>query len=369
MDLYVVLGVTREATTRDIKRAYRHLARQCHPDINPGDRIAEARFRQIVVAYETLTDPDRRTRYDTGQHVGAAPGVVRTAFQGFDFSVRGVDYSAAFGDLVAEVVTDRRADGRQAPTRGADLHHHLQVSLEEALRGVERAVAITRRVPCGACAGVGLAGAAAVACGSCQGAGTLRSVRGHMVFARTCPACGGSGERRASPCGSCAGAGHLTRTDVVRVRVPPGVADGAHLRLGGEGDAGRHGAPAGDLFVRIAVLPHAIFTRDGDDLRMTVPVAIHEGALGCRIDIPTFDGDVRVKVPPGARSGQCLRARGRGMPSPRTGERGDVVAEIRLMLPAVLDERSKALLREFGRLQREDVRADIRRRVRDGQAS
>jgi molecular chaperone DnaJ len=355
MDLYVVLGIQHGASDAEIKRAYRRLARRYHPDINPGDRTAEVRFRQILDAYETLIDPARRSRYDAGSGPDESQAPRRGGFEGFDFSTRGVDHTATFGDLVAEVLSER---GSRAPAveRGADLHQEVALSFEEAFAGTERVLAITRRETCRTCAGSGLTRVAPGPCAACHGTGAVRSVRGHMVFSRSCTACAGSGQQRPRPCPTCAGAGQEARTEPVGVRIPAGVADGDRVRVPGRGNAGLRGGPTGDLFISVHVAPHARFRREGDDLHLVVPIAIHEAALGARIDIATLDGGARLRVPQGTQSGQRFRLRERGMPSTRSGRRGDLVVEVRLMLPKLLDERSKELLREFGRINGESVR-------------
>ncbi|MGH9349288.1 MAG: DnaJ C-terminal domain-containing protein, partial [Vicinamibacterales bacterium] len=190
----------------------------------------------------------------------------------------------------------------------------------------------------------------------CQGSGTVRSVRGHMIFSKTCQACGGSGRPRPRPCDPCGGTGQETRTERVMVRIPAGVADGERMRIAGKGNAGLRGGPAGDLYITVQVTPHELFRREGDDVHMVVPIAIHEAALGARVDILTPDGPAKLRVPPGTQSGQRFRLRERGAPSMRDGRRGDLVVEARLMLPRLLDERSKELLREFGKINGENVR-------------
>lgn len=357
MDLYIILGLKHGATEAEIKRAYRRLARRYHPDINPGDRTAEARFRQILEAYETLIDPARRSRYDAG---GRDAGDERrpSGFEGFDFSVRGVDHSATFGDLFAEVLSERGA-ARGAPERGADLHQAVQLSFEDAFHGVQRPVTVTRRETCRTCGGAGRTRAAAGACMVCQGTGAVRSVRGHMVFSRSCPGCGGTGQQRPRPCEPCAGTGQETRTEAIPVRIPAGIVDGDRVRVAGKGNAGTRGGEAGDLYVSVQVAPHPLFRREGDDLHMIVPIAIHEAALGARIEIPAPNGTARLRVPPGTQSGQRFRLRERGVTSTRDGRRGDLVIEVRLMLPKLLDERSKELLREFGRINGESVREHL----------
>jgi molecular chaperone DnaJ len=357
MDLYVILGLERGATESDIKRAYRRLARRFHPDINPGDRAAEARFRQILEAYETLIDPARRSRYETAgvRDPEDEDGPRTSGFEGFDFSVRTPEGAVTFGDLFADVLQER-AGARQGPERGADLHHEIALSFDEAFAGVSRALTVTRRESCRICAGTGLLRSHAAPCLSCHGSGTLRSVRGHMVFSRPCAACGGSGQQRPRPCGGCAGSGQEVRTDTVAVRVPPGVADGDRLRVGGKGNAGTRGGAAGDLYLTVRVAPHPVFTREGRDLYVTVPVAVHEAALGARLDVPVPEGYTRLRVPPGTQSGHRFRLRERGMPT-RDGGRGDLFVQLQVVLPRMLDERSKELLREFGRINREPVRA------------
>jgi molecular chaperone DnaJ len=355
MDLYVVLGLAHGATESDIKRAYRRLARRFHPDINPGDRMAEARFRQILEAYETLIDPDRRSRYDAGGGSVSSAQQRSSGFEGFDFSVRGADHSATFGDLFADVLIDR---GGQQPAaeQGADLHLQVELSFEEALAGTARMVTTSRRETCRTCAGTGRTRTITGTCHVCQGSGAVRTVRGHMIFSRSCPGCSGSGQQRPRPCEPCGGMGQETRSETVQVRIPAGVSDGDRIRFPGQGNAGLRGGNPGDLYITTVVAPHPVFRRQGDDVHMALPVAIHEAALGARVDVITPDGPARMRVPPGTQSGQRFRLRERGAPSKRDGRRGDLVVEVRLMLPKILDERSKELLREFGRINGENVR-------------
>jgi molecular chaperone DnaJ len=355
MDFYIILGVPRDASLVDVKRAYRRLARRFHPDINPGDRAAAARFREIMEAYETLSDPDRRRRYDLLGYQPEPESAAPLGFEGFDFSA-GVraNQESTFGDLFADVL--RRERLRVAPQRGADLHASLSLGFEEALRGVERPVTVTRHDRCVMCEGTGGVGASDSACVQCQGSGALRSARGHMVFSQTCPRCAGAGVERRQRCPGCGGTGVQPRTERVPVRLPAGITDGARLRLAEKGHAGLHGGSCGDLYVTVHVEPHPSYWREGDDLHLVVPVAIHEAALGARIEVATPEGTARMRVPPGTQSGQRFRLRGRGAPSVQHGRRGDLVVEIRLVLPRLLDERSKELLREFGRINTESVR-------------
>lgn len=357
MDFYLVLGVERGATDGDIKRAYRRLARRWHPDINPGDGQAAVRFQQVLEAYETLIDPDRRRRYDSGQPM-ERPGMhdASFGFAGFDFSPQvHAERTTTFGDLFEDVFA-RRVPAVQAPEQGADIHAQTSVSFEEAWHGTTRSVAVTRQHPCARCAGSGFHRVAETTCFGCEGTGTVRSVHGHMVFAKNCPRCAGAGLLRQERCTVCHGQGVTPRSEVMPVPVPGGVADGMRIRVARGGHAGVRGGPPGDLYLDVEVEPHPVFRRDGDDVHLVLPIAVHEAALGARIDVDTPGGAARVRVPPGTQSGQRFRLRDRGVPG-RGGRCGDLVVEVRLALPRVLDERSKELLREFGRINGESVRS------------
>jgi molecular chaperone DnaJ len=278
-------------------------------------------------------------------------------FEGFDFTASvHANLQSTFGDLFADVFRRERAYGGGAAIRGADLHQTMPLSFEEALRGGDRSVVVTRQARCAICNGTGALDGVESRCVQCQGTGALRSARGHMVFSRPCPTCGGSGVEGRQRGGAWAATGVTVRTESVRVRVPPGVVDGARIRVPEMGHVGPHGGASGDLYITVQVSPHARFRREGDDLHLVLPVAVHEAALGARLTVPAIDGDVRLRIPPGTQSGQRFRLRGRGAPSARDGHRGDLVVEVRLMLPRLLDERSKALLREFGELNSDPVR-------------
>jgi molecular chaperone DnaJ len=355
MDFYILLGVERGATLNDIKRAYKRLARRYHPDINPGDRVAEAHFRQISEAYETLSDPDRRRRYDVQGVIDRSPAEQPFGFEGFDFSAR---VSAAdaptFGDLFADVFQQRGRAGERAE-RGVDIHHAIELAFEEALTGGQRTVTVTRQERCRTCRGSGRLAVAETRCVHCHGSGALKSTRGHMVFSRPCAHCGGAGTVGQVRCPSCGGQQVEMRAETLTINVPPGLADGARIRVPHKGHIGRNGGEAGDLYIDLHVASHPLFRREGDDIHVTVPVAIHEAALGARIDVPAPGGSTRVRIPPGTQAGQRFRLRDRGVPM-RDGRRGDLVIEVQLALPRVLDERSKELLREFGRINAGDVR-------------
>lgn len=351
MDLYLILGLQQGATTADIKRAYRRLARRYHPDINPGDRAAAALYQHISQAYETLVDPERRREYDVA---GGAPAQVSTEstfrFSGFDFSIAASGAQAAtFTELFADVLQPLTGTGTGRPSPGADLHATVTVTFVEAMRGVERQVLVTRQDVCGRCGGTGHIRTPEGRCAHCRGAGTVRWARGHMVFTKGCTACGGTGRQQSDRCPVCFGTAQEVRSEAVAVRVPAGSEDGARVGIAGRGHAGRNGGAPGDLYVTVHVQPHPRFHRRGDDIHVIAPVGVHEAVLGGRIEVPSLDGPVHVRIPPGAQAGQQVRVSGCGAPR-ASGGHGDLVAEIRLVLPTIVDERSKELVREFGKL-------------------
>jgi len=360
MDFYIILGLDRGATTGDIKRAYKRLARRYHPDINPGDRAAAAHFRQIAEAYETLSDPDRRSRYDRSGPGGAPGGDATFGFEGFDFSAAVTGAAApTFGDLFADVLFQRQSRQRDEAARGVDLHQEITLSFEDAIRGGHRQITVMRQEHCRTCDGAGRLRTAESRCNYCHGTGTVKSARGHMVFSKPCAHCGGSGRQREAICPACGGQQVQMQSEPLTIRIPPGLADDARIRIPGKGHAGRNRGEAGDLYITVRVQPHPLFRREGDDLHIVVPIAVHEAALGAKIDVPALEGPARLRVPPGTQSGQRFRLRDRGVVSPRDGRRGDLVVEVRLVLPKLLDERSKELLREFGRVNTDDVRKEL----------
>ncbi len=359
MDYYGILGLEPGASPAEIKRAYRRLARRYHPGINPGDRAAEAMFARIAEAYETLNDPDRRQQYDAAGGRSAplgTPGAFEFAGFDFSFAAHGAE-AATFSELFAEVLHPPEAETGH-PERGADLHAALTVSFEESIRGGERQVIVTRQVECQVCNGAGRIRMREGRCPHCQATGKVRWARGHMVFAKACAACGGTGRQREVGCEVCGGRGRAVRSEAIPVTLPPGVSDGARLRVPEKGHAGHRRGRTGDLYVDVHVQPHRLLRREGDDLLIVVPVAVHEAMLGARISLPTLEGNVSLKIPSATQAGQRFRIEGRGAPA-RSGGRGDLVVEVRVVLPAFVDERSKELMREFGRLNSEDVRRDL----------
>jgi molecular chaperone DnaJ len=348
MDLYALLGLAPGATPADIKRAYRRLSRRYHPDINPGDKAAEMLFQRIADAYATLVDPERRRSYDAGAPA-ADPGVTTFEFSGFDFSAAAQGAQAAtFTELFADALHPLPGGEAGRTEAGADLHAALTLTFEESMHGGERQVVVTRQDACSACRGTGAIRTPEGRCAPCHGSGHVRWARGHMVFTKACAACHGTGRQRTARCAACLGSGRHVRTEAVPVRVPPGVVEGTRLRVADMGHAGRLGGRNGDLYVTVHVQPHAVFRRQGDDLCVTLPIGVHEAVLGARVEVPSLEGPVRLRIPPGTQAGQRFRLRERGVPAP--SGRGDLLVEIRIVLPEIVDERGKEIIREFGRL-------------------
>jgi molecular chaperone DnaJ len=350
MELYSILGLSPAASAADIRRAVRRLSRRNHPDIKTGDKAAETMYRRISEAYETLADPDRRRSYDTSGASAASGGAATFEFTGFDFSAPAHGpHAATFTELFAEVLHPAAAPDASRPQQGADIHAALSVPLEDAMHGVERQIVVVRQDVCRGCGGAGLVRTPEARCAPCQGSGKVRWARGHMVFTKSCAACQGSGRQRTQRCAACAGHGLHVRSEAVRVAVPAGVHDGTRLRIAGRGHAGRSGAPNGDVYVTVHVLPHDVFRRQGDDLHVTVPIRVHDAVLGARVEVPSLEGPVKLRVPPGTQAGQKFRLRERGAPS-AAGGRGDLIVQVHIVLPEIVDERGKELMREFGKL-------------------
>ena len=351
MELYTLLGLSPAASAAEIKRAFRRLSRRYHPDINPGDKAAESLYRKISEAYETLTDPERRRSYDSAGAQPSDSGGATFEFTGFDFSAAAHGSQAAtFTELFAEVLHPvGPPPDRGRPQQGADIHAAVTVPFEDAMRGVTRQVVVVRQDVCASCRGAGVVRAREGRCAPCQGSGKVRWARGHMVFTKSCAACEGTGRQRTERCAACAGHGLHVRSEAVPVAVPAGIHDGTRLRVAERGHAGRHGARGGDLYVTVHVQPDAVFRRQGDDLCVVIPIGVHDAVLGTRVDVPSLEGPVKLRIPPGTQAGQRFRLRDRGAPT-APGGRGDLLIEVRIVLPQVVDERGKELMREFGKL-------------------
>jgi len=353
MDLYELLGIRRTASAADIRRAFQKRARALHPDLNPGDSVTAERYREASRAFEVLSDPQRRGAYDRGEP-SPTPAVPEPqgGFEGFDFSTQMRMESVGFH----EIFEGTKPDAASSDARGEDLEHATRVSFEESLRGTERRVHLVRFEPCEGCGGSGEVAFGPVPCPRCQGSGQVRGSRGHMIFSRRCRECDGSGRLRRRSCSRCSGEGRLMASEWLDVRIPPGVDDGSQVRLPGCGNAGRRGGPAGDFVLAVQVEAHPTFRREGEDLHCVVPVGMTEAALGAHVEVVTPEGPVIIEVPAGTQNGQRFRLRKRGMP--RLGEkgRGDLYVEARVVIPAVTDDRGRALLRELADLQPQDVR-------------
>jgi molecular chaperone DnaJ len=349
-DYYEVLGVSRSATEADLKRAFRQLALKHHPDRNPGDSEAEGRFKAINEAYAVLSDPDKRAQYDRFGRVDLPPG-------GFGVDLGGL--GDLFEDLLGGFVGGaggRRGRGR----RGDDLRYDLELSLEEAAAGLETKLQIPRADTCEACRGSGVEpGSSRVACPTCRGRGQVRYQQGFLTVARTCPQCGGEGQVTRNPCKQCRGEGRVDQERTLKVRVPPGVDDGAQMRLAGEGDGGVLGGPPGDLYVVLHVRPHQFFRREGLDLHCTLPLTFVQAALGAEVDVPVLGGLARLKVPPGTQSGATLRLKGKGMPGLHGRGKGDAVYTAVIEVPVGLTARQRELLEEFDRASQDGAEGPL----------
>lgn len=347
-DYYEILGVPRDATEKQIKAAYRRLARKYHPDLNPNDRTAEEKFKEIAEAFAVLSDPEKRARYDRGGHEAFGPDFDPFAGTGFDFRTFGFgDLSDLFADLFG---TGSRAR-RPRASRGGDLELQIRLPFEDAVRGTTVEVRLPRRSPCPACGGSGTrAGQGERICPDCGGTGRRTQRRGGLQVSLTCGRCRGAGRLRSDPCAACAGSGLTAVDEPVKVRIPPGIEDGGRVRLPGRGDSGAGGGPPGDAYLVVRVDPHPVFRREGRDLYCEVPIGLATAALGGKVEVPTLEGNATIELPPGTRSGQRFRLRGRGLPATGSRAAGDLYAVIQIVPPRTLDARSRQLLEEFARL-------------------
>lgn len=342
-DYYETLGVSRDAGEVELKRAYRQLALQYHPDRNPGDKDSEERFKEVSEAYSVLSDPEKRAQYDRFGFVGVTGG-------GFDPSDFGL--GTIFGDLFEGFFggSTRGQRTRTRARRGEDLQYDLELSMEEAASGLESKVQIPRLEPCEACKGSGQEpGSKREICPTCQGHGQVRFSQGFLTVARGCPRCGGQGEVNRNPCVKCKGEGRQRAERVLKIRIPPGVEDGSQLRVSGEGGGGVHSGPAGDLYVVIRIRPHEFFVRNGDDLFCELPLGFPQLALGTQVEVPVLGGTSRLTVPPGSQPGDLLRLKGKGMPSLRGRGRGDACYKVVLEVPTKLTAAQRKLLEEYQR--------------------
>jgi molecular chaperone DnaJ len=402
-DYYELLGVKKSASAEDIRKAFRKLARKYHPDVNPGDKAAEERFKQISEANDVLSDPKKRKLYDQlgyysdnidpaaaeayarAQAGGYGPGPgtasgggrpgqgVPVDFSGFDFSdifggsgaggqasTGGGRGGSSFRDIFSGIFNGGGRGGvePQGPESGTDLEYQVTVGFWQAIKGTEMRLQVTRLDTCTNCHGSGYLEQPGV-CPECGGSGQIQQTSGRMKFNTTCPRCGGTGKLR-SVCNVCAGDGVVSRPETITIRIKAGTRDGQRIRLAGKGNAGPRGGAPGDLYIVIRTENHPVFHREGDDISLTVPVSITEAAMGAKVEVPTIDGRTLLKIPPGTQSGQKLRLREKGVPSAtQDGRRGDEIVEVKIVVPHVQDERSKEILRELAKLNPEDPRAEL----------
>ena len=410
-DYYEILGVKKSATADEIRKAFRKLARKYHPDVNPGDKAAEEKFKALSEANDVLSDPKKRKIYDQvgfysdnidpaaaeayarggatgaggfGGFPGGAPGSTQPGGEGVHFDFGGFDFSdlmdnarrsgrasgagtsgGSFRDIFSSMFGGGRGAASAAetgPIPGSDLEYQVNVPFWTAIRGGVMRLNITRQDVCGNCHGTGYIESPGK-CTECNGTGQVTQTGGRMKFNVPCPSCQGTG-KNISTCPVCHGEGTVSRTDPIEVRIKPGTRDGQRIRLAGKGNAGARGGAAGDLYVIIRIDPHPVFRRDGDDIYITVPVSASEAALGAKIEVPTIDGRALLKIPPGTQPGQKLRLREKGVPSAtQEGERGDEIVEVTVRVPMPRDERTKELLRELSKLNPEDPRAELWQKV------
>jgi molecular chaperone DnaJ len=400
---YEILGLKKSASAEDIRKAFRKLARKYHPDVNPGDKSAEEKFKAISEANDVLSDPKKRKIYDqlgfysdnidpaaaeayarggptgAGGFGGVPPTAGGTA-HGANFDFRGFDFSdlfeggggrrqtsstgGGFRDIFSGIFGGRggAAAAQEGPESGSDLEYQVNVPFWTAIRGGVLRLNITRRDTCANCHGNGYIEAPGV-CPQCKGRGTIEQTGGRMKFNVPCPRCHGTG-KNISTCPTCHGEGTIDRTEPLEVRIKAGTRDGQRIRIPGKGNAGMHGGPSGDLYVIIRTEQHPVFRREGDDIYITVPVTAAEAALGAKVEVPTIDGRAQLKIPPGTQSGQKLRLREKGVPSAtKEGRRGDEIVEIKITVPMPRDEKTKELLRELAKLNPEDPRSDLWKNV------
>jgi molecular chaperone DnaJ len=354
-DYYATLGVRRDAKPEDIRKAYRRLARKHHPDLNPGDKASEERFKSIQEAYDVLSDPKKKQMFDQFGFYSATgfPGAEAhpqgpgMGFGGFDFGDffsrasgggAAAGGGASFGDIFSQFFGGARRE-QAAPEKGADLEYALDIDFWQAIRGTQIRLNITRNEACDACGGSGRQGGQSSTCPECKGTGNVTQMAGVMRFSLTCPRCGGSGKLR-NACPKCHGDGRLPGVESVEVRIPQGIKSGDRLRVPGKGNAGSQGAPPGDLYITARVEPHPFFERDGDNILIRVPITITEAGLGAKIEVPTIDGRALLKVPQGTQNGQKMRLREKGVFNARKGTRGDQIVEVLVQAPKVRDERT-----------------------------
>ena len=351
-DLYEILGIDKTASPDEIKKAYRRLARKFHPDVNPGDKSAEENFKEIGMAYEILSDPEKRKRYDMLGAAAFQPGAGATGspFEGFDFSSGGFTDLGDLFEMFFGGAGPGRATRREGPMRGADLQVVVDVTLEDVVKGTNKSITLQHSIPCSYCGGSGVkTGSNLQICPTCQGSGRIMSSSGFLRVTQTCSQCGGRGQINPNPCPSCAGTGRERREEKLTVKIPAGVTNNSRIRVTGKGDQGEMGGPPGDLYVYTRVLDHPFFKRVEDNICCEVPVTFAEAALGASIEVPTITGKGRLRIPAGTQSGQQIRIKGKGIPHLRGWGQGDQICEVVVQTPTSLSMKEKELLEELSK--------------------
>lgn len=340
-DYYDILGVKKSDPTGEIKKAYRKLARKFHPDLNPGDKAAEKKFKEINSAYEVLSDPKKKEEYD---QYGKAAFDGSHGFNGFNAENFGFDFGAGGAEDIFSNLFGTSRQG-SVPSVGHDLETHLDISLEEAYKGVKKQITLRREVSCKSCGGMGAE--ETQPCTTCKGAGAVKQSRGMFRLNQPCPACQGTGRLTTKACKSCGGKGSTTGTETINVKIPPGADTGSRVKLRGKGGAGTKGGPAGDLLINLSVRPHTVFSREGNNINVDVPVTVSEAVLGGKIKVPTLAGTVTMTLPPGTDSGKKFRLKGKGIPDMRTQVSGDEFAIIKIVVPKTVSNKTKEALEEI----------------------
>ena len=344
-DYYEVLGVDRGASDKDIKKAYRRMAMKHHPDRNPGDKAAEESFKELNEAFEILSDDQKRAAYDQYGHAGVDPSMGGMGGAG---GFAGGNFGDIFGDVFGDIFGAGGGRSRSSVQRGADLRYQLELSLEEAVRGVNKKIRIPTLISCTNCDGSGAKkGTQPVGCTTCGGIGQVRMQQGFFSVQQTCPDCRGTGKMIKDPCNVCHGEGRVQEYKTLSVKIPPGVDTGDRIRLAGEGEAGVNGGPSGDLYVQVSVADHPIFQRDGKNLYCEVPITFVDAALGGELEVPTLEGRVKLKIPTETQTGKLFRLRGKGVVPVRGGSAGDLMCRVVVETPVKLTERQIELLKEL----------------------
>ena len=362
-DYYKILGVDRKASLSEIKKAYRKLARKFHPDLNPGDKAAESKFKEIQEAYSILSDSKKRSQYDQFGFAGDVPQggayqqTYSSGFEGFNFSNFG---TSTFRDFFDNLFGTSAGQSYQRQERGEDLHYTMKVGFMDAIQGLKTRIKLTRMVACSNCKGNGyIQKGGTQACRQCGGSGHTYIQRGSMRFSTTCPACGGTGKTPGQNCPACYGQGLIQKTELISIRVPGGVNSDSKVRIPGKGNAGRIGGPPGDLFITVGVDSHSLFKREGSNIYIKVPITVPEATLGAKIEIPTLYGKTTIRIPPGTKSGQKFRLRDKGAPIPGTKKRGDQFAEVTIVPPPFNDERIREMMRELEKISQQNPRENM----------